>query len=79
MVGKVTPATEIDHIHPPGADAFLQRSEANLWGLCRPCHQMKTRWQQGDTSKPLQLGMGADGWPIEWHLPPVPTCEPAIA
>lgn len=40
--GRVTPATEVDHIVPlRQGGARLDRS--NLQSLCRPCHAQKTR------------------------------------
>jgi 5-methylcytosine-specific restriction endonuclease McrA len=42
-VGKVEPATEVDHITPRRLAPDLMFSRSNLWGLCRDCHREKTR------------------------------------
>ena len=41
--GRVTPATDVDHIEPHRGtwDRFIDR--ANLQGLCHPCHSVKTQ------------------------------------
>ena len=40
-----TPAQELDHIVPLSQGGT--HDERNLQGLCRPCHQAKTRREQG--------------------------------
>ena len=53
QAGRVTPATEIDHIIPKargGTDA-----PDNLQPICRDCHKAKTgrdRWARGEMSRP---------------------------
>lgn len=54
-VGKLTPATEVDHFTPKahgGTDA-----PANLRAICRECHRAKTarEWTGGAVKK-------SDGW-----------------
>lgn len=41
--GRVTPATEIDHIRPVSERPDLVYQIENLRSLCRPCHQAVTR------------------------------------
>lgn len=60
--GRVTPATECDHIQPKaegGKDTL-----DNVQAICSPCHQAKTEAEaaraQGRRIKPT---IGADGWP----------------
>lgn len=58
--GRVTPATEVDHITPKakgGTDDM-----ANLRSTCTPCHQAKTAEENGRTLRPKRK-IGADGWP----------------
>ena len=60
--GRVTSATEVDHITAKaagGADTL-----ANVQSVCGPCHREKTKREaaeaQGRRIKPT---IGADGWP----------------
>ena len=75
LLGVVTAATEVDHIHRPHGDQVLQRHPQNLQPLCNPCHVRKSNWERGDTSRPLVLGHTADGWPVTWTLPAKPAGE----
>ena len=44
--GRVTPATEVDHIEPfRGVDDPRRLDPANLRPLCRPCHLSRTARQ----------------------------------
>lgn len=57
--GRVTEATEIDHIVPlykGGTD-----TPDNRQPLCRPCHEDKTRQDMGHKHKQTT---GIDGWPV---------------
>jgi 5-methylcytosine-specific restriction protein A len=59
--GRVTPATELDHIkplHEGGED----NDPDNWQGLCADCHRDKTAKDMGYRPKHQ---VGADGWPIE--------------
>ena len=41
--GRITPATEVDHIIPHRGNPDLFWDEINNWGsLCGPCHKAKT-------------------------------------
>ena len=40
--GRVTPATEVDHIEPHRGDALVFWDASNLQALCKPCHSRKT-------------------------------------
>lgn len=58
--GKLTEATEVDHIKPvaqQGTD-----DESNLQSLCAACHQAKTIAENGGTQR---QAIGVDGWPVE--------------
>lgn len=56
--GLVSRAEEVDHIiplHKGGTDAY-----ENLQGLCKDCHDEKTRLDCGYNPRPR---VGLDGWP----------------
>lgn len=57
--GRVTIATELDHIKAIGNGGI--DNDANRQGLCLSCHQAKTRRDFGKTPRKTY---GADGWPI---------------
>jgi 5-methylcytosine-specific restriction enzyme A len=58
--GKVTAATEIDHIIPLSKGGTYD--DENLQPLCAECHKAKTARDTGRTYKPA---IGLDGYPIE--------------
>jgi 5-methylcytosine-specific restriction endonuclease McrA len=79
MLGITRAGDVVDHMHPPRGDHDLQRNPDNLQVLCTEHHALKTAWER-DTSQPLRMGAGSDGWPLEWALPPRPTPrEPTVA
>ncbi len=45
--GRLTPATEVDHIAPHGGDMKLFWDKDNWQGLCRKCHSTKTALEDG--------------------------------
>ena len=45
--GKVTAATEVDHITPHKGDAKLFFDKRNLQSLCKRCHSAKTAREDG--------------------------------
>lgn len=58
--GKVTLATQVDHIKPKakgGSD-----DPDNLQAICVPCHEAKTAADEGRT---IRRQVGLDGWPVE--------------
>lgn len=58
--GKVTVATEVDHIKPKakgGTDDIR-----NCQAICSPCHAAKTLADSGARIRPT---IGNDGWPTE--------------
>ena len=64
--GRVTPATEVDHITPKakgGADHLDQ-----LQSICTPCHRAKTAQEaaqaQGRTVRKRRR-IGLDGYPLD--------------
>ena len=42
-IGKLTPATVVDHVNPHCGDEVLFWSESNWQPLCKKCHDSKTR------------------------------------
>jgi len=58
--GKVSMATELDHIVPLHKGGTNE--EPNLQGLCSECHDEKTRKDLGWRER---ITIGSDGWPIE--------------
>jgi 5-methylcytosine-specific restriction protein A len=45
--GKVVGATVVDHIIPHKGDMGLFWDKANWQSLCKPCHDSKTRLEDG--------------------------------
>jgi 5-methylcytosine-specific restriction protein A len=46
-LGRVTVATDLDHITPHKGDMVLFWDRANWQGLCHPCHSRKTATEDG--------------------------------
>lgn len=65
LMGKVTRATQVDHIIRPRGDQALQRDPDNWRSLCADHHQQKSLWERRADGRPLRIGVGRDGWPIE--------------
>ena len=42
QLGKISATEEIDHVIPHKGDFDLFTDIDNLWGLCKPCHAIKT-------------------------------------
>ena len=60
--GKVTVATEVDHVLPKargGAD-----DPKNLQSICRACHKAKTLRDEGRKAARAARAVGLDGYPI---------------
>ena len=45
--GRLTPATDVDHVNPHRGDPVLMWSESNLQALCHVCHARKTAREDG--------------------------------
>jgi 5-methylcytosine-specific restriction enzyme A len=58
--GRVTAATEIDHIVPLSKGG--SNDDSNQQPLCKTCHKIKTAKDSGKTYRPM---IGIDGYPIE--------------
>ena len=63
-LGHVEVAKHVDHIQRPKGDWQLQRDPENFQSLCVPHHMSKSKWERGDTSKPLVIGSTQDGWEV---------------
>lgn len=61
--GRITPATEVDHITPKsrgGTDDLGQ-----LQAICRECHQAKTETESAEAQgRRIKPSIGEDGWPV---------------
>jgi 5-methylcytosine-specific restriction enzyme A len=60
--GRVTPATQVDHVRPHG-DNWDEFRTGQLQSLCRDCHWKKTMHEMGRRVRPR---IGLDGFPIEY-------------
>jgi 5-methylcytosine-specific restriction enzyme A len=65
LLGYTVAAEEVDHIERPRGDRTLQRAFTNFQSLCSSHHASKSKWERGDRKRPLVLGCGLDGYPIE--------------
>lgn len=45
--GRVTPASEVDHVEPHRGDSVKFFDNNNIQSICRECHQEKTRKERG--------------------------------
>jgi 5-methylcytosine-specific restriction protein A len=55
--GRLTPATEVDHIKPHGGDRKLFWNTNNWQPLCKSCHSKKTAEEDGgfgNNPKPMR-------------------------
>lgn len=50
--GKITLATDVDHIIPHRGDQVLLYDEKNLQSLCKSCHSRKTAREDGGFGNP---------------------------
>jgi 5-methylcytosine-specific restriction enzyme A len=64
--GRITGATEVDHVTPHGGDWTKFRLGA-LQSLCRDCHQAKTQRERGYRPR---LWYGLDGTPLGRPIDP---------
>lgn len=61
-LGKLTPATVVDHITPHKGDLQLFSDPANLQSVCKPCHDKAKQIQE---TKGHLIGGKPDGMPID--------------
>lgn len=52
--GRLTPATEVDHITPHRGDPTLFWNQSNWQPLCKPCHSTKTAREDGAFGNPMK-------------------------
>jgi 5-methylcytosine-specific restriction endonuclease McrA len=45
-MGRTTPSTDADHISPRHRNEFDMFDIANVWALCRDCHQVKSHLER---------------------------------
>lgn len=63
-LGRTQIADHVDHITRPRGDWHLQRDPQNFQSLCVEHHMQKSKWERGDTSRPLVIGTAPDGWRV---------------
>ena len=61
MICRREASVEVDHIIPVTKGGTDERD--NLQGICKECHEEKTRKDLGLKKKPQRIGV--DGYPIE--------------
>lgn len=62
--GRVTAATQLDHIIPLSKGGDDIDVESNRQGLCKPCHDKKTAKDMGHNGPPRKR-IDVDGFPVE--------------
>jgi 5-methylcytosine-specific restriction protein A len=62
-MGRITPATVIDHITPHRGDRALFWQSSNWQALCKPCHDRKTATEDGGGFYQRRGGGGSNPWP----------------
>lgn len=62
MMGKVEPATVVDHITPHRGDLAVFRDLENLQPLCHPCHASLKQQQE---ARGWHDAIGPDGMPVD--------------
>jgi 5-methylcytosine-specific restriction protein A len=62
-MGRITPATVIDHIIPHRGDRALFWQSSNWQPLCKPCHDRKTATEDGGGFYQRRGGGGSNPWP----------------
>ncbi len=61
-MGRITPATVVDHITPHRGDQALFWDYDNWQSLCKQCHDAdKQREENGG----LRAGCDVSGWPVD--------------
>lgn len=67
-IGRVTAATECDHIKPKAEGGTDDLD--NLQAICSACHREKTRDESARAQgREPQRATGADGWPVDEGFP----------
>ena len=56
--GRITPATDVDHIRPHKGDPELFWDWDNLQALCHECHSKKTAREDGGFGNGIRRGSG---------------------
>lgn len=56
-IGRVTAATDLDHITPHKGDMARFWDRSNWQGLCKPCHSRKTAREDGGFGNQMAGGM----------------------
>jgi len=72
--GRVTIATDLDHIIPHRGDMALFWDRSNWQGLCASCHSRKTATEDGgfgNVGREINTGCDVNGVPLDpdshWH------------
>lgn len=65
-MGKIAPATVVDHIKPHKGDFALFWSQDNHQALCARCHNSHKAVEEGSG---YSSQVGLDGWPVDPNHP----------
>ncbi len=64
--GKITPASDVDHIAPHRGERKLFWDRENWQSLCTSCHSSH---KQREERRGYSSALGPDGWPVDPRHP----------
>lgn len=62
QLGRLTPATVVDHVVPHKGDEGLFYDQGNLQSLCKPCHDSVKARQE---ARGVLVGSNENGYPVD--------------